>query len=252
MKDNKRLILNLILPVITVACLIAVWAVASYVVNSEYVLPSVGQTVEEFFALFSRAEFYSAFSFTLLRSLIAFAVAFALGFSFAVLSFKFSYFKKAVQPLIAVVRALPTIAIVLLLLFWTNSKIAPVVVTTLVVFPTVYTQIISALTSLDKTVTEAGRVDGASEAQVLSRVELPQVAPALCDTIGSGISLNFKLMVAAEVIAQTANSIGFMLNVSKVHFEIAQMLALVCVAVIFGVIIEMVFNRLSTRASLWK
>ncbi len=222
------------------------------VVESEYILPSIKQTAGEFIALFSRAEFYISFIGTLYRSLLAFLVAFVLGAFFAVLAFKISYFKKAVQPLIAVVRALPTIAVVLLLLFWTNSKIAPIIVTTLVVFPTVYTQIINALNSLNSNVSEAGRVDGANEMQVLLKVETPQIMPAVYDTIGSGISLNFKLMVAAEVIVQTAKSIGYMLNVSKVYFEIAEMLAIVCVAVIFSVIVELIFSRLSQRADDWK
>ena len=252
MKKKRDKILNLILPVITISCLILVWAIASIVVDSEYILPSVSQTAEEFIALFSRADFYSSFLGTLFRSLLAFFISFVLACLCAVLAFKIRYFKMAVQPLIAVVRALPTIAIVLLLLFWTNSKIAPVIVTTLVVFPTVYTQIISALFSLNKTVAEAGRVDGADELQVLLKVEIPQIMPAVYDTIGSGMSLNFKLMVAAEVIAQTAKSIGYMLNTSKVYFEIAQMLALVCVAVIFGVIVEKIFNVLSQRAGNWK
>ena len=149
-------------------------------------------------------------------------------------------------------RALPTIAVVLLLLFWTNSKIAPIIVTMLVVLPTTYTHIESAFFALDKTVLEAGRVDGANEKNVFLKIELPQILPSIYSAVGSGISLNFKLMVAAEVISQTANSLGYMLNTSKVYFEIANMLAIVCFAVIFGLIVEIVFSRLSKKSSAWK
>ena len=76
--------------------------------------------------------------------------------------------------------------------------------------------------------------------------------PSVLRAIGSGISLNFKLMVAAEVISQTANSIGYMLNLSKVYFETAQMLALVCTTVLFGVVMETVFNYLSKKAGDWQ
>ena len=208
MKANKNKLLNLILPVFSVACLVIVWAVASLAVNNEYILPSVIQTAKEFAMLFCQAEFYLALTSTLVRSFLAFVFAFVLGGVCAILAFKMPCFLKVIQPVIAIIRALPTIAIVLLLLFWTNSKIAPIVVTTLVVLPTVYTQIINALFGLDKTVAEAGRVDGADEKQVFLNVELPQIMPTVYDTIGSGFSLNFKLMVAAEVIAQTANSLA--------------------------------------------
>lgn len=252
MKNKKAKVLNLILPVITLAFIVAVWAVAAAAVNSEYILPSVYSTVERFFALFKNAEFYLAFSLTLLRSLIAFLISFLSAFVLAVLTHKVPVTEKVVSTVISVVRALPTIAIVLLILFWTNSQIAPIIVTLLVVLPTSYTHLKSAFSSLDKTVIEAGRVDGADEKRVFLHVEFPQVLPAIYSAIGSGISLNFKLMVAAEVLSQTANSIGYMLNTSKVYFEIAEMLALVCTAVIFGVAIEFIFNFLSKKSGGFK
>lgn len=252
MKDKRAKILNRILPLVTVLVLILVWALAGAIVNSQYILPSVKLTAEKFFALFFDKTFYSAFFLTLLRSLIAFIFSFAVAFVLAIFSTKFDLFKSAVSPIISVMRALPTIAVVLLLLFWTNSQVAPVIVTTLVVLPTLYTHIESAFFALDKTIAEAGRVDGADEIRVFTKIQLPQAMPSIYSGIGGGISLNFKLMVAAEVIAQTANSIGYLLNTSKVYFEIAQMLATVCVAVIFGVIVEFIFNRLSKKVSDWK
>ena len=221
-------------------------------IDSEYVLPSVNDTLKKFFILFTDKTFYLSFSLTLLRSLIAFTVSFLIGFFLAVLSVKSRTVQSVVTPIISILRALPTIAIVLLLLFWTNSQIAPVIVTLLVVLPTVYTQTESAFFALDKTVLEAGRVDGATEKKVFSSIELPQLLPSVFNTIGSGISLNFKLMVAAEVIAQTANSIGYMLNSSKVYFEISEMLAIVCVAVLFGVIVEYLFKTLAKKFSDWQ
>ncbi len=252
MKDKNSKIINLILPLVTISALILLWSVASKSIENEFILPSIKSTVESFFALFLGKEIYVAFFSTLLRSLIAFAISFALGFIFAVISTKNSAARSAISPLISITRALPTIAIVLLLLLWTNSNIAPIIVTLLVVFPTVYTQIENAFFSLDKTVSEAGRVDGANEFFVFNKVELPQALPSVLRAIGSGISLNFKLMVAAEVISQTANSIGYMLNMSKVYFETAQMLALVCTTVLFGVVIETVFNYLSKRVGEWQ
>ena len=240
-------VLNLIMPFIAIGCVLLVWSIAALSIDSEYILPTVTETLEEFIALFVNAKFYLALFSTMLRSLIAFLVSFMFAFPLAIITVKLSLADKFIDTLISVIRALPTIAIVLILLFWTTSKVAPVIVTTLVVMPTCYTQIVNAFKALDKTVAEAGRVDGADEFQVFKFIELPQIAYALFITIGSGISLSFKLMVAAEVIAQTANSIGFMLNTSKAYFEISQMLALVCVSVIFGVVVEFIFNYLSKK-----
>lgn len=252
MKDKNSKILNLILPFVSIFALILLWGVASKDIENEFILPSIKSTAESFLALFSNKEFYIAVFSTLLRSLSAFSISFVLGFLLAVISVKNSAVKSVISPIVSITRALPTIAIVLLLLLWTNSNVAPIIVTLLVVFPTVYTHIENAFFSLDKTVSEAGRVDGANEFSVFSKIEIPQAMPSILTAIGSGISLNFKLMVAAEVISQTACSLGYMLNISKVYFETAQMLALVCVTVLFGVIIEAVFNFLSKKAGGWR
>lgn len=159
---------------------------------------------------------------------------------------------KVIEPFIGVLRALPTIAIILLLLFWTNSRVAPIIVTMLVVLPTSYTHLISAFEGVDKTSVEAAKVDGADRKRVFLLIEFPQIAPAFFKAIGGGLSLNFKLMVAAEVLAQTANSVGYMLNTSKVYFEISQMLALVSVSVVLCLIIEFVFNKISEDAGDWR
>ena len=244
--------LNLILPTITFLCLLVIWGVASLVIKDEYILPSISQTFSRLLALAKDGNFYRALFSTLFRSLIGFVVSFVLASVFATLTIKIKYAERIISPIIRVIRALPTIAVVLLLLFWTNSKIAPIVVTVLVVLPTTYTHLTSAFFGLDKMVSEAGRVDGANEYKVLINIEIPQMLPSIYNAIGSGISLNFKLMVAAEVISQTANSLGFLLNTSKVYFEIATMLAIVLVAVTLGVIVEWIFNRLSAKASDWK
>lgn len=248
--------LNLFLPLISIICIIAIWAIAATAADSDIILPSVKKVFNEFINLFAdnalRSEFLQAFFGTLLRSLIAFIISFIFAFVLAVLSVKIKWFKNLISPLISIMRALPTIAIVLLLILWTNSLIAPVIVTMLVVLPTTFTQIENAFYMLDKTVSEAGRVDGATELQVFVRVEMPQVLPSILSAIGSGISLNFKLMVAAEVIAQTAYSLGYMLNTSKIYYETAKMLAIVCVAVLFGTIIEVIFNRLVKISSSYK
>jgi NitT/TauT family transport system permease protein len=217
-------------------------------VGSEYVLPSIRQTFSALLTLFSQQSFYVSLLFTLLRTLVAFIISFALAFLLATLVTVKKGAEGFISPVMGIIRALPTIAVVLLLLFWTNSNVAPIVVTMLVVLPTSYTQIKNALMSVDKTTIEAGYVDGANKKQAFMEIRLPQAMPSVYDAMGGGFALNLKLMVAAEVLASTANSLGYLLNTSKVYFEIATMIALVVVSVIIGCIVEGVFNKLSKKA----
>jgi NitT/TauT family transport system permease protein len=249
MKGKKERILNLILPLSSIVAILLLWAVAALAVDSEYILPSIGKTFSALMSLLGDGEFYLALLSTLSRSLLAFVVSFILAATLAILASSSVIAERIISPFIAVTRALPTIAVVLLLLFWTNSKVAPVIVTMLVVLPTLYTNVKNALDTVDKTTVEAGMVDGANEKQGFTKIRLPQALPSIYSAMGGGLSLNLKLMVAAEVLAATANSLGYLLNTSKVYFEIATMLALVVITVIIGCAIESVFNALSKKAA---
>ena len=247
MKKSDR-ILNFALPLITVAVILLLWAAAARAVDSEYILPTVGETLTALFGLLKSAAFYRAFFGTLLRPRIAFLLSFVFAFITAFAAYKSDGVKRALSPLIVVTRALPTIAVVLLLVVWTNSRVAPVIVTMLVVFPTLYNNLYAALNGIDPELDEMCRVFGVSNKKRLIKVVFPQVAPEFISAAGAGITLNLKLMVAAEVLSQTARSMGYLLNTAKVYFEISSMLALVFVTVVTGLIIETVFSVIARRA----
>ncbi len=246
MKTRDK-ILNFALPLFTVAVIIGLWATTAKAVDSEYILPNIGETLSALKKLFKSAEFYRAFFGTLLRSVIAFAISYLLAFCTALLSYKSEKARRALKPVIVIVRALPTIAVVLLLVVWTNSRIAPVIVTFLVVFPTLYNNLYAALSGIDKKLDEMCTVFGVNNKKRLKKVVFPQIAPEFITSAGAGLTLNLKLMVAAEVLSQTARSMGYLLNTSKVYFEISTMLALVLITVVAGLIIEWAFGFWTKR-----
>lgn len=246
MKTRDR-VLNFALPIITVAVIVVLWSAAAFAVDSEYILPNVGETFTALIGLLKSAAFYRAFFGTLFRSVIAFIISFVFAFIFAFLSYKWEKAKRILSPVIIITRALPTIAVVLLLVVWTNSRVAPVIVTMLVVFPTLYNNLYAALCGIDKDLNEMCKVFGVENKKRLKKVVFPQIAPEFISAAGAGLTLNLKLMVAAEVISQTANCMGYLLNSSKVYFEISTMLALVLVTVVMGLIIELAFSFWAKR-----
>jgi NitT/TauT family transport system permease protein len=250
MKKDK--ILNLLLPLLTVGCILIIWSVFARVIDNQFLLPNLKLTFTSLITLFGSGEFYLAFVYTFLRSLVAFIVSFILATTLALIGNANQTIKRVIKILISICRALPTIAVVLLLLFWTNSQVAPVIVTMLVVLPTIYTNVDNSLNEIDKDQLEMCKLFNVHKKVVLTKVKIPQIAPSMVNTIGSGLSLNLKLMVAAEVLSQTANSLGYMLNTSKVYFEIAMMIAIVLVTVILGIVIESAFSKLSERLGKWK
>ncbi len=246
-KDYK--ILGYFAPIISVICVIIIWCVLSASINDELILPNFCLTVKEFFNLFKSGEFYSSLFMTVLKSLISFLISFILALFFGILSYRHNLFKKFINPIISIMRALPTVAVVLLLLVWTNSFIAPIIVTSLVVLPTVYTGVINDLSNIDVKQIEMCKVFNVNNKDIINKVLLPQIMPSILNTVGSSMSLNIKLMVAAEVLSATGNSLGNLLQYySNVSLETAKMLSLVIVCIIIGILIECVFSFLSKKA----
>ena len=247
MKTYEK-ILNFVLPVVTVAIIVCAWAVAAKATANSLIMPTVSETFAKTFSLFSSKEFYAAYFGTLLRTLAAFAFCFAVALATAILSYKYELAERALLPLVVIVRVLPTVAVVLILVLWTNSRTAAIAVTSLVVFPTLYENLYASFKRIDDDLIEMCKVFGIKRRKVFSKVILPSVAPDAIAAAGAGITLDLKLMVAAEVLAHTPASLGFLLNTSKEYFETAEMTALVLITVVTGLLIGLIFWRLSAKA----
>lgn len=244
-KFNK--LLNLILPLITVLVIILVWFLGSVIVDETIILPTPIDALGKMFSLFVSGVFWVNLLGTIGRSLIAFGVSFVLGLGFAIL-IKFSNVSKPIiKIIISIIRAMPTIAVILLLLLWTNSKVASVVVTMLVVLPIMFSSMQEALNKIDKDIIDMMKIYNISKKDMFLKYILPIIMPSTIRSIGTGLALNIKLIVAAEVIAGTAKSIGNMMSEAKIYFETAELFAIVVFMIILSVVIELVFARIANK-----
>ena len=244
----KKAFITFGLPAISVIALILFWAIAAEIAGSKYILPTPAETVAALGDLFASAGFYTAFFGTLLRTAIAFLISYTLAVCITAASYKSAAARNIFKPIISVIRALPTIAVVLLLLVWTNSRVAPMIVTMLVVFPTLYNNLYAALCGIDDELTEMCASFNVPKGKTFKKVIFPQISSEFISAAGAGLTLNLKLMVAAEVLSQTARSLGFMLSTSKAYFETAEMIALVLITVVTGLLVEGVFGVIAKKA----
>ena len=248
MKLNKcNKILNLILPIVTILVLISIWLVGALIVEEAIILPTPKATFVRMFELLGEGKFWQNLISTIGRSLIAFLLSFILGLALAI-CIKFSKISRPIISIIvSIIRAMPTIAVVLLLLLWTNSRVAAVVVTMLVVLPTVFSSMQEALNKIDGDIIAMLKLYNVSKKDMFFKYILPIILPSTIKTIGSGIALNIKLIVASEVIAGTAMSIGNMMNEAKIYFETAELFAIVIFVLIISVTIELVFAKIAEK-----
>ena len=229
---------------LTLFVIFFVWESLSLIINEEMILPSPFVVLVKSFSVITSKNFLSSFCMTFFRCLISFALSFVIAMVFALLSKKSEKAKIMIEPIITIIRSLPTLAVILILLIWTSSKVAPIIVTMLVVLPTLYTNIYENLSEINPELIEMCKFYKLSQKQIIFKFELPVILPPMLLTIGSGIALNLKLMVAAEVIVQTSNSLGMIMYNYQNHILTANVMAVVLVIVMTGLLIEQIFRIL--------
>lgn len=244
--------LNILFSVSAVAVMILVWVIAYYCIKNDYIIPSFGDTVVSIWrdCLIS-GPFWLAFGNTVLRTLLAFAVSFVMAAALAcvcALSKKTAAF---VTPFMVFFRTLPTLAVILVLLIWTNPRVAPVIVTALVLFPMIHARLYAALDGIDGGIRQMVKVYKIPKKEAVFKIYLPLIAPEVLPQTGADISLGLKVMISAEVLASTFKSLGGMMQEARLFLEMPRFAALTILSVIMGLIVDIAFSQLARITYKW-
>ncbi len=229
-----------------------VWFIAAKTVKNEYLIPTFSQTMAELVNVIKESFFWLALSKTLLKTLCAFAISFALAALFAAAERFFKPLGVFVKPIITIIRTIPTMAILVLILVYTNRTAAPIIVAVMVLFPLLHSQFVAAFNGIDEGVLAATKVFGLTKKQRLFKVYLPLVSPPILGSVGSDLSFGLKLIVSAEIMANTYTSLGGMMQSANVYVEISRLAALTVVAVAVGLVTELIFHLIAKVAFKWK
>ncbi|MGN1103543.1 MAG: ABC transporter permease [Candidatus Coproplasma sp.] len=242
--------LNIIASVTALLLMWLTWIIAAAIVKNEYLIPPFGQSVQQFFNLFTLPFFWKALGWTVLRTVIAFLISFASAAICAVIAAYVKPFASFMRPIVAVFRSLPTMAVLLMILVWTTPRIAPVVVAFLVLFPMCYSQLSQGIAEVDNELLQMVKVYNVKPAKVITRVYLSRLAPQLVEQTGANLSFGIKLIISAEVMASTYTAIGGMMS-EAVIYSLPRLAALTLFAVLFGIVVEVVFSLIARHAFPW-
>lgn len=228
-----------------------VWLIAYYAVANDYIIPSFSDTMKSMGELLAESAFWTAFGYTLLRTAEAFVLSFLLAAVLAALSVCSKGAAAFIRPVMIFLRTLPTLAVVLILLIWTNRKIAPVIVTLLVLLPAIYAQITAAAGDIDGDLIEMADVYRIPRKTRLFKIYLPLVSPNILSQAGANISMGLKVMISAEVLSKTFNSLGNLMQNAREYLEMPRLAALTLMAVLLGLILDFGFSQFTYITKKW-
>lgn len=230
---------NLALTAGGIALLVGVWIAAWAAVGNEYVVPAFSDCLKKVARLlFTDGGFWRAFGNTFLRVLEAFLLSFVFAGAFAALGYFLPAVERMLAPMIVFLRSAPVMAVLLVILVWTNAGAAPIIVAFLSLFPTLYAGFRSALSAVDGELVEMSRVYNVPKKRRILQLYLPTVAPFVARESGAALGFGIKLVVSAEILVRTKASLGILMQDAQIFGEMPTLFALVLVACAFGFVFD--------------
>ena len=214
------------------------------IIKEEILLPSPLLVFNRFLELLSTKDFYLSLIATSRKILLGFTFAIIIAIIFALISYKSQIFYEFIRPIILIFRSIPLASLVILLLFWIDSKKLSIYVAFIMAMPIIYTNIYTGLMSIDKGLIEMAHIYGVSEIKKMRYIYLIKVKPFLTSSIITVSGLVLKAGIAAEVIGLPKNSIGKNLYNSKVYLDMPNLLAWTLAILILSMAFEYILKKI--------
>jgi sulfonate transport system permease protein len=224
-------------PLLGVAGLLVVWAVAAAATEST----SIPGPAEVWTALvdgFTDGVFVEATVKSLIRLAFSFAAALVIGTALGLILSAFELVRRSVRPMVVALQIIPFVAWVPLAVIWFGvTERAVVFVAIAGSFPSVALATLQGIRQVPPLYVRAGRTLGASGWSLQRQIVFPAAMPAYMTGIQQAWGFAWKALMAGELIvpAVGASGLGHLLDSSQ---DVAEILAVVAVIAVIGVAVD--------------
>jgi NitT/TauT family transport system permease protein len=176
-------------------------AAAEERIVSPAVLPSPGEVVTSFPALFNQRNLLEGIAASMQRVVTGFGLAVLVGVPLGVLAASWRLFEAGGAPFALFGRNLPVAALIPLTLLWFGiDETQKVLFIFIACVPFVYSNTLSAIAGVPDRYVETAQTLGASELQVVSKVLVPLALPNIYDGARQLFGLAFGYIMLAELV----------------------------------------------------
>lgn len=214
-------------PLLLALALLVGWYVSTAFghVNS-LILPAPGDVFTALRAGVASGLFLSNALVTMEESLLGFALALVIALPLGYGIAKWRLFAITTQPYLVAGQAIPAIVIFPLLNLWFGYGLVPIFIlcTLVVLFPMVVTTALGFQT-IDLSLVDAARVEGASGWPMFASIEFPLALPAIMAAIRTGLTLSTVGAIVGEFVNQGDAGLGSLVLSARNQFDSALLFA---------------------------
>ena len=220
---------------------LAVWALVSFRVNNQLLLPTPKEVILSLGTLVRTAEFWKITVLSLLRIVLGIIISLLLGTLLAIVTERSQILNALLSPVLTVVKSTPVASFIILALLWLNRNTLPLYITALIVVPIVWSNVSEGLRSVDKELLDVTRIYRFSLLKRIKNLYVPSVTPFFMAACKSSLGMAWKAGISAEVLSTPRYAIGTELYFSKTYLETPTLFAWTVVIILLSVIIEKLF-----------
>mgnify|MGYP001630767739 FL=1 len=240
MKTNRKRLLGAV-------ALIIIWSAAALIVDDEIILPSFVDVFKKIISMFKTGALLPSILKTTSRILIGVFISIVFGNFLAYISYKFNL-KEYFEPLFSILRTIPVISIVLIVLFFAEKNLLSIIVVIFVTLPIVYENVHTALTNIDSGKLELAEVYDLKSGTVFRYIEFPAIIKSTLMSLRIALGLSFKAGATSEVVSGATGGLGELMYVSKLSFDMPELIAITFVIITLSFIFEMIAGFLYKRS----
>ena len=224
-----------------VAFALAVWQLASVLVDAKILLVGPAEVIVRMATIWQTAHFWSSIWFTFYHIVAGFVLGSAAGILLAALAGRFRFAETLLWPFMITVKSVPVASFIVICLIWLSSKNVSIFISFLIVLPVVYGNLLSGIRAVDNNLLEMSRVFKMPSFKKLKYIYLPELKPFVISAFGTAIGMSWKAGVAAEIIGTPDGSIGKQLYYAKIWLDTDDLLCWTVIIVLCSLAFEKLF-----------
>jgi len=231
----------------SVFVLFLVWLIAAALLQNEIILPGPQAVFQAFWEIVTSLRNLEAIGSTILRLLLAMGIALVTGLFLGVIGGLKPAISQILKPIVTILRTVPVISIVIIVLIIFGFRDTPYVITFLMIFPLLYQAVSEGIKNIDPELIDVYKLEDDHFFSGLWHCYLPLIGDQIKTALLQSAGLGIKVMIMAEYLSQTQNSIGNMLYLEKVNLRFDYVFAWTGILIIAAVIMEAMIERYSQK-----
>lgn len=240
---SKKIVIYLI----SIIGIILVLYLIGFIINNDIIFPTPSAILKALGNLLTRSNTYVIIGYTLLRLIITLLLSFLIGAILGILAGRFIYLRIFLRPWITILRSLPLAAIIVIIMILLGFTRSPYVIAMLMLVPIVYEAFLNGILNLDKELMSVWRLESNFNLKVLTMIIFPLSKPFIKTAYFQSVGLGIKVLIMAEFVCATPNSIGQALvtNANNLNYDVV--FAWSIIAIVLVVILENILRLFKER-----